>query len=201
MDLGETNEFFDTDEALVERANSFIAEKCGRALFTDDDRRGTFIPDELSDEDFMRFLAITGLSAYKLTKFEEEPRFYAIWLPEEEGYLTIDDESSVALVYGDSIPDLKREVGDELEYRFDGELVRSGELEALSDNPAILNEFLAASRFANYDATAKQLKIDTTDVDTLFSVNELLKPPLLDIRQLTVEEVMAIETELEEECY
>jgi hypothetical protein len=87
MDLGETSNFFETDDSFIDKVNEFVTVKCGKPLFTSDDYRDTFIPTNLSDDDFSEFLKISGLSAFKLTKFEMGQKFYAIWFPGDEDYL------------------------------------------------------------------------------------------------------------------
>lgn len=200
MDLGETGEFFDTDEALIKRVNKFITEKCGKPLFTDDDRRDTFIPSSLNDEDFAEFLKISGLQAFKLTKFDDTSRFYAIYFPDEEDYLKIYDESSTALAYSESIEQLKKE--SELEYHWDDSpIVLKGELSDLSHSPTLLKALIDKSKKKNlsYQEKSKELKINPENPKTLFSVNELLKKPLFEIKTLTIDEVKELEADLVEE--
>lgn len=200
MDLGETNEFFDGDDKLMEAVNKFTLEKCGEALFDGDDIRDAYIPDGLSDDDFKQFLKIAGLSAYKLTKFDNDPQFYAIWIREDEDYLKEEDECTTALVYAESIDDLKRASADILAYRWDDEKVSiKGELASITENPGILESLISSTKGLAYNANKQQLTIDTSKTDALFSVNDLLKNPLFEIKTLSLEEVKDIESNFAQE--
>ncbi|MCK5697842.1 MAG: hypothetical protein KAI02_06750 [Gammaproteobacteria bacterium] len=199
MDLGETYQFFDTDQPLIDRINKFTLQKCGSPLFTDDDRRDVFIPTTLSDDDFMEFLKIAHLKAFKLTKFEDDQKFYSLFFPDEQEYLKIYDEGSVALVYSESLEQLKNEAESELEYHWDEPLKLTGELSALSDSPNLLKTLIDTQKGLNYKADKKLLSIKSDHVDALFSVNELLKQPLFEIKTLSVDEIKALEENLIEE--
>lgn len=203
IDLGETDQFFDTDQNLIDKVNEFVNEKCGKPLFTDDDRRDTFIPNNLNNEDFSEFLKISGLNAFKLTKFDTGQKFYAIWFPDDEDYLKKHDEYSEALVYSESIDLLKEESDPELEYHWDGAIRLKGELSELSDSPAILKTLIDNNSSFKYEEDKKCLVIKSYDVNDLFSVNELLKTPLFEIKELTVDEIKELESEMgdEEEYY
>lgn len=197
-DLGETNAFFDPNPELVDRANSFIKERLGKPLFVDDDPRGTYVPQELSDEDFLEFLRLAELNAYKLTKFDDSARAYAIWFQSEGDYLKVFEEYFTALIWGASIEELKKAAMDELYYKAD-ELVAKGSLEELTDNPELLKRLIETSEGLSYDEDAQELATDAYDPDSLFAVNELLKKPFFEIRSLTLDEVLELEAELEEE--
>lgn len=199
MDLGETNQFFDTDQPLIDRVNAFITQKCGKPLFTNDDRRDVFVPNELNDEDFTEFLRIAGLQAYKLTKFEDGQKFYAIWFPDEEDYLKEYDECTTALVYEESVEQLKKSAADQLEYHWDDGIKIKGELDQISDTPELLKNLIGSQKGIKYNEQKKKLKINPERVDALFAVNELLKAPLFEIRELTIDEVTQMESELSEE--
>lgn len=201
MDLGETSQFFDTDQKLIDQVNEFVSKKCGKPLFTDDDRRDTFIPSNLSDEDFFEFLKISGLSAFKLTKFETDQKFYAIWFPDDEDYLKERYEYSETLVYSESIDLLKKEVKSEFEYHWDGAIRLEGELSELSDSPAILKGLIDNNSSFKYKKDKRCLVIKSDNVDDLFSVNELLKSPLFEIKELTVDEIKEIESKMGLEEY
>jgi len=199
MDLGETYQFFDTDQPLINRVNKFINEKCGQPLFTDDDRRDTFIPSTLSDEDFTEFLKISSLKAFKLIKFEENQKFYAIFLSDDQDYLKEYDEGSTALVYSESIDQLKEEAESELEYHWDESIILKGELSELSDTPIIFKTLINNNKAIKYNEKKKHLTVKSDNVEALFSVNELLNKPLFEIKTLTIDEVKELESELIEE--
>ena len=200
IDLGETSQFFDTDQKLIDQVNEFVRNKLGYELFTSDDRRDTFIPDELSDEDFTHLLAISHLSAYKLTKFDDEPTFYAIWLDNADKYLMEYDEYSTALVFGTSMSELQDESGETLEnYFYDHPEVLEGDISTITDSPKILQDFLDKSKDISYDEQQNCISIDNPKSGEIFALNELLKTPIFSIRTLSLEEVMDIQNQCVEE--
>lgn len=200
MDLGETDVFFDSQdrETLCKKVNDFVLEKCGKKVFEDvDDTRDSFIPDSLSVEDTMTVLKMAGLQAYKLAKFDEVPQFYAIWFPEDEEYLTIDDECTSALFYEQTRTELEKEADELLEYRWDEEVIdKKGSYAEISDNPTALEKIVIDTKGLSYNDKMQCLKIDTSKPTAVFAVNDLLKQPLFEIKQLSLEEVQEIEKDL-----
>lgn len=197
IDLGETAEFFDSDQTLVDKVNAFVMEKCGKPLFADDAYRDIYIPNELNDDDFKQFLTVAGLGAYQLIKFETDQTFYAVWMPDAEDYLKIYDEYSEALIYNASIDLLKRDAAETLEYHWEDEEIKlTGELSELSSSPTILQALIEKSKALTYSADKKELTISTNNVNDLFAINELLQTPLFEIKSLTVEEIKALEADM-----
>lgn len=197
IDLGETTEFFDSDQTLVDKVNAFVTEKCGKPLFIDDAYRDIYIPKDLTDDDFKQFLTVAGLGAYQLTKFETDQTFYALWMPNNQGYLKIYDEYSEALIYESSIDLLKTEAAETLEYHWDDEEINlTGKLSELSNSPVILQTLIEKSQALTYNPDKKMLTIHTENVNDLFAINELLKTPLFEIKSLNVEEIQALEAEM-----
>lgn len=201
FDLGESNQFFDTDQALINQVNEFVKSKLGYEIFTSDDRRDTFIPNELDDNDFEQFLAISHLSAYKLTKFEDEPKFYAIWLNQADEYLMEYDECSTALVFGASMDELKNESEETLEdYFYDNPETLKGDINAITESPVIMQDFLGKSSGLSYDDEEKCISIDDPRDGEIFALNEFLKTPIFSIKILSLKDVMDIQNECVEEC-
>ena len=139
INLGETDVFFDAHnkEKLCKKVNDFVMEKYGKTVFDDcDDTYDTYFPKELSGEDLITVLNMTGLHAYKLVRFDTNPKFYAVWLPEKEEYLQIHDECSTALLYEKTREELENEAAEWLEYEWDEEVKKlKGDLGAISENP------------------------------------------------------------------
>ena len=196
MDLGETDPFFDGSEAFYKKVDKFLQDKCGKTLSIMDDPRDRFIPKELNDEDFMAFLDLCDLHAYKLTQFESDAAFLAIWLPEDDDYLKEFDECTAALVYEATVEDLKNEAGPLLECQWDGKIKIKGSLEEISHSPSLLQSLLGSEKSLKYDEAKKILSINPEKTKALFAVNEVLKKPLFEVRKLTLDEVKALEENL-----
>ncbi|WP_444930743.1 hypothetical protein ACJJIF_02880 [Microbulbifer sp. SSSA002] len=202
VNLGETYQFFDGDEELIDKVNGFVKEKLGFELFTDDDYRDIFVPSALNDDDFAEFLQIADLTAYKLTKFEDEARFYAIWFNEANEYLMEYDECSESLVFGASLDELKKESEKMLSYYFDEHPeILKGDINEITDSPSILKELLDKSAGLTYDTQEKCISINTSRESDLFALNELLKKPAFTVKAMSVEELIKIQDELMQEYY
>lgn len=200
IDLDETPQFFDTDHALIDQVNEFTQTKLGKPLFESESRRGTYIPQELNDKDFQALLELADLEAYKLTKFDEEPYFYALWEYPAQGYAMEYDECSTALVYAPTIEDLFKEAEDNIEnYIYENEEYFSGSLEELSETPSILKEFLAQSNMFEWQEGEAKIELVGRINDEILRLNELLKKPIYRIDKLTLAEVQKIEAENSEE--
>lgn len=201
LDLGETDAFFNGPEGLAEKANAFIQEKLGKTLFDDtDDCRDSFIPKELDDDSFLAFLKLIELQGHKLTRFKDESHFYAIWFPRDEAYLLAYDEACESLIYGDSIKDLKSECSEELGYHWDDGLTLKGSLEALSESPNLLGALVEKCKRIQFNPNKNELAVSTEEIeiDDLFSLNELLKDKLFEVKTLGIEEVQSLEENMRE---
>jgi hypothetical protein len=199
-DLGETNQFFDTDEQLINKINEFTQEKLGKILFTSDDRRNVFIPRNLNDNDYEKFLEISNLEAYKLTKFDDEPRFMAIWFPKNGSYLLEYDECSTALVYEATIAELQNKFNHLMEYDIEEYLPSlKGALGELSESPSLLKSIIEKSKGIRYNEKKNSIDVKHANANDLFALNEVLNEQIFEIRTLSIDEIMKIEEELGEE--
>lgn len=203
MDLGETSEFFNGGQGLLQKANAFIRQKVGEDLFEDlDDPRDAFIPDSLNDEDYAAFLHLAGLEAFKLVVFDGDPVFYALWCYQDESYLMEYDECGDSLVHAVSIDELQSEFDDVMcDYldEFFGTLC--GPLSSLSDTPSILDEFLKKAEGFSWDATRECLRVDSPEGAEILALNDLLKTPFFRVDKLSLEEVQQKTVDPQEDCF
>ena len=194
MDLHETHVLFNGDNAVLAKLKSLVKHKLGKDFDIESGNRGSYVPQELSDEDFLHFLDIADLRAYKIIETEDEPVFWAIWLSEDEEYLRAGEHEG--LIFSESIDELKAELSEDpwaLTYIAEESEALTGSLESLSKTPRILQELIATSEAISYDESANALFIDEDDIDAHFAVNELLTNPLFEVRKLHPEQIQALQ--------
>ena len=75
---------YGTEESL-KPVNDFILQKTGQNLIDKEGEIG-HLPKSLSDEDILTFMKITEMNFYRLIEFDNEPQFYALWLPYQQRY-------------------------------------------------------------------------------------------------------------------
>ena len=84
----------------------------------------------------------------------------------------------------------------------DRHVLLHGELSDLSDTPALLEQVLNSHKKAIYNSSKKELVIKgygEKELAALLAVNALLKTPVLEIKELTLQEVLALEQSLQSE--
>jgi hypothetical protein len=200
IDLGETQQFFDTNDELINAVNEFTMDKLGNKLFTDDERRDVYIPKTLKDQDYEKFLEIAHLEAYKIIKFDNEPKFMAVKLLKDGSYLMEHDECSTALVYEATLLELQKKSNHLFKYQLDEYLSPlKGTLDELSESPGILKSIISKSKCIKFNESKNVIKISAAGADEIFALNEVLKKPIFEIRILSLEEILKIEEELREE--
>lgn len=196
QNLFETQAFFDPeDDDLMAKVDSFIEDKTGKPLFGDAEYGDAYLPAELSDEDIVQLAKMAELSAYQIFKFEDEVAYHAVWLTEEQRYITIADESTEALVAEPTLDALMQEVEDELGYAMKDHKMK-GTLEELSDTPELLASFMETEPDLYYNEKSKILKYKGKNPDTARALNELLRDKPFEIRKLNLEQLRQIENSL-----
>ena len=188
MNLHETDVLFDGDPKVIAELNSFLGKKLGVKLDDSDSDYEFFVPKELSDEDFITFLDIAKIHAYKIIESDGESEFFAIWLPDDEAYLTVGDEEAV--VFGVSIEQLKSELKEDpwaLTHLAEDSELLEGKLEDISSAPNMLKELIASNKGASYKDG--RIYLDEEDVDLHVAINEMLKVPMFQFKTISVDEL------------
>ena len=114
---------------------------------------------------------------------KQDDKLYAIWLFKEQKYFG----HTKILTY--SNPDYFALVGT---YLLEDELFISGSLTELSDTPELFNSFIENnSAFFKYQMNPDGILIESTDLafEDFSALNALLKQPLFEIRQVSLEEI------------
>lgn len=196
--LYEVESLFDADEATLQALDAFVFERCGEHIYEDGEISDAPLPDELSDDDTFEFIQRADMQAFQLVHFETEPKFHALWINKTQDYLKIHDECFSTLAYAETAEGLNDDV-EIIFYEYESPLVLTGALEQLSETPVLLQAAIDThKKNAKYNASKQELTIKH-DTDTLLSINALLKEPLFEIRQLSIEEIQEIEAGLASE--
>lgn len=202
--LYEIESFFDASQEELQKFDDFVFSRCGQHLLENGELIEDTLPDELSDEDTFEFIQLAQMQKYQLIRFEDQPKFYAIWLPQQEKWIKQYDECFEGLIYSESPEQLKSSL--ELIFNEYGSGIDlQGTLADLSEQPILLQSTIAAQAGLSYDAAQNLLKIKIWNEEALYAVNSLLKQPIFEIRSLNVEEILQLEkgmmSEYEEEEY
>lgn len=201
-ELHEQSGLWDASGDELKPINDFVLSKVGKKLFASDHPDyDDSVPNELSDDDVLKLGELANIQGYKLVTFENEPVFYAIWIYGDDADWHKDyDEYSTSLVYSESREEIIDSVGD-VAYDLWYDYKIKGSLAELSASPALLDSLLASTKKMKFveKPTRSFIKIKSEDGTDLCALNELLRDPLFEIRELTLEQVLTIEAELAED--
>jgi len=159
MDLSETHVLFDGDSKVIARLNKLLMKTVGSEL--DESVRDVYIPSQLSDSDFMKFLDIADIHAYKIIETDDEPVFWAILDEESDEYLTAGEDES--LIFGGSVDELKDEIKDDpwsLTCLAEESDSLSGSLEELSSTPGLLEALIKRNSGISYNDNYLNIDVD-----------------------------------------
>ena len=201
--LHEMSSFFDGDEDFIKKMDDFVFTRCGEHIVDED---GCVNEEELTgalnDDDTFEFINLAAMKSYQLVEFDGEPKFFAAWLPHKDSYYIKHDECSASLVCKESKEALIAKLKNIFDEFDDWHVLLHGELSDLSDTPALLEQVLNSHKKAIYNSSKKELVIKgygEKELAALLAVNALLKTPVLEIKELTLQEVLALEQSLQSE--
>ncbi|MGK7942877.1 MAG: hypothetical protein AB4058_00225 [Microcystaceae cyanobacterium] len=189
--LDEYENIFEGTAQFRQQLTDFIFEKTGERFDLYD---RVSLPSSLSDEDVFTFVEMADIHAYQLLVFEDEPKFYALWLPQDNKYYLDEDECYAALVYYPAQDELLKRL-ESLTYDWQDKKIE-GELSEISETPSLLEQLIKTNKSINYNATKKTLTIRGDKVTPYVEVNALLKQPFYEVRELNLQQVLEIEKEI-----
>lgn len=197
IDLGEHEKFFNGDDAYIRKMAAFIQDKTGNNILEDEGyvSLGSDAHTEMSDDDLFEFGELGELHAFKLIAFDDEPVFYALWNSVAEKYCMTFDEGYEGPVYGASLDEALKLLDDhDIQLDWEG-FEMQGTLEDLSDNPNVLRQFIDSVDEFEYDEEGNVLRFEYADTRDVVALNALLREPIFQVRELTVDEIRQIEKE------
>ena len=171
---------YETDE-LSQTMEKFILEKTGQEF-------DEITLPEMNEQDAFEFAQLSGLLRYQLLELDETRPNFVIWLPTEQRYFS--DFHTGDIIFA-SVKNFVE--GHKSEWYFLKQLNISlqGSLAELSDSPELLNHFIQNQQGILYNETDLSLTIDAdiAGYNTLSGLNALLKQPLFEIKQASLEEL------------
>ena len=201
-----------TSAEVIEAVHQRILDHAGIALYQDG-CLSDVVPEVLSDEDTLHLAEQFGILPYQLECLNDEN--YVIWDAENQAYLRLpdpygnpyeEDDFCGELIWGTSADFLEthpraaaftQHLAQQL---FPAYARRRGSIEELSGSPAEFEQQLAQSRAA-WDYQEHKLSpkscASARDFAALKAVNDLLKQPFFEIRQIDFHALKAL-IELEE---
>lgn len=181
-------------EETYEKLEQFVLEKTGEEFEIDDE-----IP-EMELDDAFEFAQLSGVLHYQLIEIDEQKPIYILWSNEEQDYLRSENYNIF-----DSTDENFNTVDDFELYIFENDFnehVFDQSLEKISESPEILKSLILGIPALVYAEDRNCiLNIDWEDISfsQLKAINALLKQPIFEIRQVTLEQLNKITNGEEDE--
>lgn len=182
------------DDATYEKLEVFVLEKTGEEFDTDDE-----IP-EMELEDAFQFAQIAGILHYQLIEINETQPIHILWSNTQEDYFRGDYNNTF-----DSLDENFADIDDFDLYIFEDDFTQDvigRDLNELSDSPEILKTLATNTPNIVYAEDRNSIvNIDWDDLHftELKALNALLKQPIFEVRQITLEQLNKISNGEEDE--
>lgn len=181
-------------EETYEKLEQFVLEKTGEEFEIDDE-----IP-EMELDDAFEFAQLSGVLHYQLIEIDEQKPIYILWSNEEQDYLRSENYNIF-----DSTDENFNTVDDFELYIFENDFnehVFDQSLEKISESPEILKSLILGIPALVYAEDRNCiLNIDWEDISfsQLKAINALLKQPIFEVQQITLEQLNKITNGEEDE--
>ena len=196
---------YNGDTELAQQAYQFVVDNNIEVELEDDEDLDDLdefetLP-EMSEDDAFKFAQESGLLWYQLIEFEDDQPMYILWSVEEQDYLkgeynnTFDSQD-------ENFADLDSDCFDGLFEDYFEQNIFNENLDDLSESPELLKNLLPSIAAVTYDSDENSItEIDWDDLTfvQLKSINALLKQPIFEIRQVTLEQLHKITNGEEDE--
>jgi len=197
FDLSEIESLIEGGAELLDELDDFVYRHSGQHICHDYRISwGTHLPNTLSDADVLRFVNMAKMQSYKLLTFNGKPRFYALWIAEEDNYHFSFNEGMDSLVFNES----KEQLATELEclvgcHDWRGDRV-VGDITVISHSPSLLKQLIHRDRNITYTEAKKELRVTGYDLAPYLEVNKLLIQPLFEICPLSLDDLRTIDQQI-----
>lgn len=183
-------------EEQYAQIEAFILEKTGEEFDNES------IP-EMNEDDAFEFAKLSGILHFQLIEVDDSLPNYVIFNPTTNRYVYASTPEESVLLTGNTeqfLFDMNNYIDDywqeETVNQFfdDLNLEQKGTLEELSDAPALLEQFIKENSWLSYENQGLKIENDA-DEDTfnrIKSLNALLKQPIFEIRQVTLEQLATL---------
>ena len=197
FEISEAESIFDADAELLQKLDKIVMDACGKSILDGDFvERGIRLPKKMDDESVLKFVEMADMHSYQLLAFDEDKKFYALWLPEEDTYATTASEGIDSLIYTDTKKELMPEVEDLIEMNEWNPTIIKGKLSDISHSPLLLEQMIKREKKMSYNEKTHALKISGNKSSTYMVANELLSKPIFEIRELSIDEISDIEAQI-----
>jgi hypothetical protein len=194
--LYEVESLFDADEALLQQLDDFVYSRCGEHICEEGDVSHDVLPASLSDDDTFEFIQLAGMQKFQLVEFENQVKFYGLWSVKKQQWVEEHDECFAGLIYSENLDAFKSKV-EHIFADYDYSAIEiKGSLDQLSAQPILLQAMISTRSGLSYDEAKQTLVIDAWQDEALYAVNSLLKQPLFEIKEISLEEIQKIEKDL-----
>lgn len=175
-------------DETYEKLEQFVLEKTGEEFEIDDE-----IP-KMELDDAFEFAQISGVLHYQLIEIDQQKPIYVLWSTEQQDYFRDDCFNFIESQNEDFTDFEPEQIAAFFEYYFE-EHIYQHNINTLSDSPALFKTFIENTPVLTYDAEQQSI----TDIDwdeltfiQLKSISTLLKQPIFEIRQVTLEQLNKI---------
>ena len=197
--LSELEQFFDGDSSYLKKMDDYVFAKTGSHIVNNGSvEYGVTLPSQMSDREVLEFAQLGQIHAYQLVEFEDYPIFYALWDCEEQQFQMEYDEYFTSLVYAPSREAAMENLATLMVDKGWRSKKIEGTLEDLSSNPILLKQLIQTNSCLSYDASLPAVKLKKAKANDLAALNELLKNPFFEVRELEPQSIMELEQELGE---
>ncbi|ENU31060.1 hypothetical protein F991_01149 [Acinetobacter sp. CIP-A165] len=179
------------DEKLIHQLHQFTLERCGQPFLDEKGRHEDYVPAALNDKDTFEFAQRTGIMLYQLIEINIEQPHYVIWLCQEQDYFS----GFYGTIVDSQDPNFDDVEWHEKIYAFESDLeeyIYHQPFSTLTDSPELFKKLIQSMPAISYDENEKTITgidFESFDFIQLKSLNALLKQPLFEIRQVTLEEL------------
>lgn len=176
----------DLSNAQYEALNTFVLEKIGTKF----NHQGN-IP-KFNFDDAFEFANLSELVHYQLLEVDDTQPYYVIWLNKDQTYFMNGLSSQSEIFNGIGWNDNQHSWGFEFEFKD----IINQPISSLTDSPLLLEQFLNNARAIYYDKDQKMITgvhFSELEFSELKAFNALLKQPIFEIRQISLEELAELE--------
>jgi len=153
----------------------------------------------MSDDDLLKLGKMIDTLGFDLVELSGTHMLYLLWDPVEDEPIKIYEEVGEFLIYSHSEDDLIEQAQETLNYALDDNFTGEGSYEHLSENPDLLQSLVESSDALSYNRDEPAIEIvDELDAATLKSLNELMKTPFYSVKEMSTQQIMKLENDMEE---
>jgi hypothetical protein len=197
FNLSDVESIFESEPSFLTQLDQFIVETCGEHILEGERiEYGVMLPKKMQDDDVLTFIDLAKMQSYQLLAFENDKKFYAIWLPKEKTYATEISEGLGSLIYEQSKQDLTPYISDLIDNQDWNPTIISGKLSDISPSPVLLEHVINRDKSAHYSETKQTLKISGYKASTYMTINPFLSQPFFEIKEFSIHEIKEIEKQL-----